>query len=151
MMAPLTPISGLSLIIHLLVIAVSSLLSLFVWKKEKKLIESFVVLDTVSRRVFKYGVSILVVISISLVMLTSFMIALTTGIREGSREWHIQRIKHEYAYVREMRIDPLVISFRDWFRDIRFEIGANATMVEEDRQIYQNENDEDAPLIIHID
>src|SRR3989344_6677220 len=98
MMAPLTPISGLSLIIHLLVIAVSSLLSLFVWKKEKKLIESFVVLDTVSRRVFKYGVSILVVISISLVMLTSFMIALTTGIREGSREWHIQRIKHEYAY-----------------------------------------------------
>ena len=155
MNAPFTPFSGLSLIIHLLVIWFSSLTSLFVWKKEKKVIESALTLDTIPRRVFKYGVSALIIISISAVMLASFVIALTTGLREGSREWQVRYIKNEYAYVRDTRIQPLAHSFHNWFQDIQFEQRVNATTEEQGTAAAIVDSEqvqaEEAPLVIHMD
>ena len=114
-----TPFSGLSLIIHLLIIAVSSVVSsvMLLWKKDEE--HAFVavpaVADTYLRRRLKYGLSVFIMVLLFGIMLTSFIMVLATGARAGSSEPQVQYIRNEYRYIRTVHIDPARAAVKTWY------------------------------------
>ena len=94
-----TPFSGLSLIVHLVIIGFAKLMSLFPRKTA--------VTAAATRKAqgswikgMKIAGSHLIVVSIFAIMFASFGVAVKTGAREGAKEPHIKFIKHELAVVR---------------------------------------------------
>lgn len=91
----LTPFSGLSLIIHLIVIGFASVSGFLFKKKENGVAKkSGVAQKTLTHPVMKSVLSIFILIIVSSVMLLSFAIAVKTGFHEGVDEPQI-------TYVRE--------------------------------------------------
>ena len=80
----LTPFSGLSLVIHLVVIAVAS-----VFKKGGGATQRVTTQQILKHKTFKHVLSICILIVVSSFMLLSFAIAVKTGIREGANEPHM--------------------------------------------------------------
>ena len=108
----LSPFSGLSLLIHLLVIAIFTLLSFVLWKEKAVLQPVSVVEDTFLRRALKSGLSVVIVLVLSAIMIVSFAIAVRTGFREGASEPHMIFIRREITQLHEEQIAPLADSFR---------------------------------------
>ncbi len=92
----LTPFSGLSLVIHLIIIGVATLFSPLLKKKEH-VPKIYQMEESRTRRIFKLSSSILILIIISTLMIVSFALALRTSIREGEKERHMQYIREEIA------------------------------------------------------
>ena len=94
----MTPFSGLSFIIHLIVIAVATAFGSLFGKKGgvvKKEQADISLITSVS----KQALSILIIIVVSSFMFLSFFTALKTGVREGMDEPHIVYIREELGNV----------------------------------------------------
>ena len=99
----LTPFSGLSLIVHLVVIGVAKLANI----GKKKATDTYREPFSTSRQGFKSALSIILLVTITSLMLSSFVIALMTSIREAQNEWHVEFIKNEWVNVRDADFHPL--------------------------------------------
>ena len=100
----LTPFSGLSLIIHLVIIGLAKI-SRIVRKKTTGY--RAVRTPSVGRRRFNVAFSLGIIFTISSVMLFSFAIALSTSIRESEHEWHVQFVKNEWQELRDVNFGML--------------------------------------------
>lgn len=96
----MTPFSGLSLIVHLVVIGVGKLVILYkrfpktnIYAKPRLKFQGSKLALFLG---FKSVVSIIIVVSLTTLMLTSFGVAIQTGVREGSRESQRQYIQEVY-------------------------------------------------------
>lgn len=99
MVAPVTPFSGISLIVHLAIIGVAYLLSLF------SIRTGFAGGGTgsysPSSRIINSIFAALIFLAITLLMLTAFIVALSTSVREGANEWQNVYLNQQFEYVRE--------------------------------------------------
>ena len=100
----LTPFSGLSLIIHLVVIGLAKISRI---GRKKTTAYKALRTPSVSRRRFNVAFSIGIMLAISSAMLFSFAIALSTSIRESGHEWHVQFAKKEWQELRDVNFGVL--------------------------------------------
>ena len=96
----LTPFSGLSLIIHLTIIGVSSAIN-FLFVKKKLGDQKPSVAETPLRRYINCVISVLIILVITVLMSASFLIAIKTGIREGSREPQIRYLQRGFEHAKQ--------------------------------------------------
>jgi hypothetical protein len=101
----LTPFSGLSLIVHLVVIGLAKIAR--IGKKNAAFTDTYREPFSTSGWVLKYALSIIVMLAISSIMIFSFTLALLTSIREASQEWHIQFINREWNNLFDNKFAPL--------------------------------------------
>lgn len=93
---------------HLIIISLTSLIGLFLPQKDESIwIRRERVPISALRRRSKSGLSILLILCISMVMLISLGMTIQTGIREGAQEW-----PQQYVLAGVERIeDKLVIRY----------------------------------------
>jgi hypothetical protein len=111
-MNPATPFSGLSLIIHLVVIGIAKAIGLVHKKKPGTVRQA----PTSMRRGFDFAFSIGIILVVSSVMLFSFAIALTTSVREAQNDWHVKLVKNEWQELKDVDFGMLeyVAAQSDW-------------------------------------
>ena len=115
----MSPFSGLSLIIHLFIITLMTLFSLlFPKKNQNTLARKERGQEVFSKRLWKQGLSIFIIVALSALMLFSFRIALQTSIREGSREWHIQYLRHQFANLNYGQFDTVGHAIKNLFATV---------------------------------
>ena len=90
-----TPFSGLSLIVHLIVIGVATLSRALFKKKNSAVKEKDIVAETELRRYAKSLFSVVILLVVSGVMIFSFMFALVTGWHVGAEERQMQYVRQE--------------------------------------------------------
>lgn len=104
-MNTLTPFSGLSLIIHLLIIGIAIIIKTVI----KKSGMVFRIPTRVASLWARYRIIVLPSVSISIIIIIGFgisastIIALKTGLREGALESHSEFIHKRYVYLQEAR------------------------------------------------
>ena len=104
-MNTLTPFSGLSLIIHLLIIGIALIVKTFI--KKGNLV--FHVPTRIANLWARYRVIVLPSISIFIIITVAFgisastIIAVRTGLREGALESHSEFLHKRYVYLQETR------------------------------------------------
>ncbi len=91
------PFSGLTLIIHLLVIAIGNIVALFVSRKIAKSTSNVVVKDAVAGLYRALSISIIFILS--LIMITFFSVAIRTSVREGANEWQRRQMRVAWSYI----------------------------------------------------
>jgi hypothetical protein len=91
----LTPFSGLSLFIHLAIIGSAKLLNLL--RGERQLFLGSAASRARGPRWYSVIASIVIIVFVSTVMISFTGIALTTGMREGAAEPHIQYLHSAWA------------------------------------------------------
>ena len=101
----ITPFSGLSLVVHLLIIGVAKLAKLIL-KNNSKVFHMPIKVTNVWAR---YRGAVLPVLSIFVISIVTFAVsvsttvAVRTGIREGARETHVEFISKRYASLERLQ------------------------------------------------
>ncbi len=104
----MTPFSGLSLIVHLLIVVGTAVFSFLFPKGEQDVVPRQDRVPQTSMVYFsKSALSILLILGISTFVVVSFISTLRMGIREGAQEAHMQYLQREFAQLREIRPDSL--------------------------------------------
>lgn len=113
----MTPFSGLSLIVHLLVIGIGKLIDLLKKKGKfynfsffKKINFDYLKMDFNMTRI----AAIAIVVVFSSAMIFSFSVAVRTSIREGAKEPHIRYIRSGISYLLN---DPRLNDFNSEWQD----------------------------------
>ena len=94
-----SPFSGLSLVIHLVIIATATLVALLIGQRRVEVFKRSVwTAGAVARYpILMRTMSIMIIVALGLVMFIATTVAVQTGYREGSREPHMIFIKKEFA------------------------------------------------------
>lgn len=98
-----TPSSGLSLIIHLVIIFVATVYRVFFGKFQTNGLYTFVNSNPVVLvylNIAKRTIAALIIVSLTAAMVVLTGIAIRTGYREGSQEWHKQLIMNGFDRVK---------------------------------------------------
>jgi hypothetical protein len=98
----MTPFSGISLILHLAIIGIAKVYYYVTGEAETRPRKPLNA-DRGTTPFFNRAVSCVIVVAIFVMMLSSFTQAVTTSVREGSREPHIQYIKEKAASLKKVQ------------------------------------------------
>lgn len=91
-----SPSSGLSLILHLVIIATATVFGFIFGRNALKLARVGGLTDSLPNGValwLKRTLSITIIVGLTMLMVLFTSIAIKTGIREGENEWHMQYFK----------------------------------------------------------
>lgn len=97
---PLTPFSGISLIVHLAIIGSAKIFELF-GKKDFKIGGRNRGSPAFLLRIRDAIVAFALFFGIFAIMLVSTFVAINTSVREGANEWHNIYISQQFEYIRE--------------------------------------------------
>ncbi len=88
-----SPFSGLSLLIHLLIIGVATAVSALAGSRNRRLWARHLSLNSSSQVIYSSALAHAIVLAIGILVLLSTIIAIQTGAREGARESHLGSLK----------------------------------------------------------
>lgn len=131
-----TPTSGLSLFIHLIIIAVATLFGMLLGERGRRsLAQAFRVGSTpAQRRALLHIASLAIIVFFAVFMVIATGVAIQTGVREGARESHVIFVKTELQSL-WANIDPAIYNVPfAFYQDAFHEIAARkTTYVREDK------------------
>ena len=99
-----SPVSGLSLIIHLAIIALATLLGFLIGTQRRDAVTRVFAAQggTVAHRAILQMISISIIVILGTLMLFATTVAIKTGIREGAREPQVIFVKRELRQANEL-------------------------------------------------